>query len=212
MEFSKVIAYIGTFILILTTLIYAFHFNKLNKRLKVFFVFIFLLTVSESIGTYLFYYKQNNIFMWHIFNYVELIVLSIFYAQFYPLAKRKFIYLLALFTSMFLLIGSFFFYDLYEYNVLGFFALKIFVISMSIREIYQYYFGAVKHYFYINLGFIITSIINLSIFTFGNILMEMRAEKENFKILWIVNTSVFIVSLFLYMYELYKFRRWTVQQ
>ncbi len=146
--------------------------------------------------------------MWHLFNYVELIILTNFFAQFYPLMKRKFIYLLGLFTLMFLLIGSFFFYELYEYNVLGFFALKIFVIALSIREIYQYYFSNENHYFYINLGFIITSIVNLSIFTFGNILMDMRAEKEHFKILWIVNAAIFIISLFLYLYELYKIRQW----
>ncbi|MBL4708698.1 MAG: hypothetical protein JKY48_09705 [Flavobacteriales bacterium] len=141
-----------------------------------------------------------------VFNYAEWMFLSIFYILFYEKGKRRKIWALSFFVFLTLFIGSVFLYEFSEYNVIGYFALKIFIISMSIREIYQYQFGEKNHYYFINIGLLLSAAVNLVIFTFGNKLSDFSVEVQ--KGLWLFNATVFIITLMLFMYELLLVTKW----
>ena len=99
-----------------------------------------------------------------------------------------------------LLYGTIFLYELKSYNELGFFMLKLFVIAMTTRELYCCSLGSGKHYYFLNVGLLISAVINLVLFSFGNLLTAVSASTQ--KSLWTLNGLIFIVSLVLIFYEL----------
>lgn len=202
----KVVAYLGLVILFGITVLYGLKRKKLSKALKVFSIYLLCMLISDLISKYLFLVQQNNLSVLHIFNYAEWILLSTFYISFYEKRKRPRVWTLSFFVFIFLFLGSIFLYGIEEYNVIGYFALKIFIIAMSIREIYLYQFGEETHYYFINIGLLISAAVNLVIFTFGNKLSDFSPEVQSG--LWVFNAIVFIITLSLFAYELILVTKW----
>lgn len=206
----KVAAGLGLALLIVDVLLYSYKYSKLSKSLKLFLAYLIALLISDLISKYLWFNNESNLAVLHIFNYIEWVLLMCFYIQFYKPTERTLIWTLFGISGLLLLIGSFFLYDVEEYNVLGFFSLKLFIIIMSVREIYWYQFGDENHYYFINIGLLLTSVVSSAIFTFGNVLSTF--SKETTTSLYVFNGLVFCISLVLIMYELLKIKRWEQNQ
>ncbi len=206
----KVVAGLGLGLLLLDVLLYASQYSKLSKSLKRFFVYLLSLFLSDLVSKYLWIQDENNLAILHLFNYVEWMLLMSFFLCFYKKGERKLIWVLFGVSGIMLLLGSVFLYSLNEYNVVGFFSLKLFIIVMSVREIYWYQFGNESHYYFINIGLLLTSVVSSAIFTFGNVLSTF--SKETTTSLYVFNGLVFCISLLLIMYELHKIKRWEKNQ
>lgn len=205
MNTFKIVAYAGLCLLYLATILFGINYKKLPYSLRVIFFFLLGLSISESISKYLWERSMENIFLLHLFGYAEWFLLSLFYSCFNK-GKLKPIFIgMSLLVIAFMLLGSIFFYQLNEYNIIGFFGLKVFIILFSTRELYLYYFGKKKHYYFINLAFLITSVINLVLFSFGNILKSLSADNQ--KWLWILNGIIFILSQVFIIVDLNKVKR-----
>lgn len=206
----KAIAYFGLVFLALSTLFYGWYLKRLSIPLKLFFIYLIGLLLSDIISKYLWSQQINNLFILHIFNYFEWGMLTLFYVKFYPEKERKKIGTVALVVLLGLVIGSLFFHKLNEYNVMGFFVLKLFIISMSIREIYYYQFNGGNRSYFINIGLLLSAVVNLAIFSFGNLLSTFNPEIQMG--LWVFNGTIFIVSLTLINYELFQLKPWKKNQ
>ncbi|QNR24550.1 hypothetical protein [Croceimicrobium hydrocarbonivorans] len=140
--------------------------------------------------------------MLNIFVYFEWMACSLFYYFCCPKKYHRPLLIASLLVLFILGLGSFYFHSFYEYNVIGLFALKLFILSLSIRELYRYHLYSDGNYLYINLAFLFTTTINLVLFSFGNILSTLEADTQ--KLLWIINGLIFIGSLLLMAKEAQK--------
>ena len=207
----KVVIIMGVVILFLTTILYGVRFKKESRSLKIFFIYLLGLLINDVISKYLWINKVENLAVLHLFNYFEIILLTAFYLSFYKKKKRKLIIWVSSGIAMLMLLfSSVFLYGLNEYNVVGFFALKLFVIIMAVREIYWYQFSDEMHCYFINTGLLLSAVVNLAIFTFGNLLTTFEKEMQMW--LWIFNAIVFIITLSLIAYELRLSKLWLKNQ
>jgi hypothetical protein len=143
---------------------------------------------------------ESNLFVLHGFSYLECILMGLFYRSFYRGRARLVLSVAVGFVLLCLLGGSIYAYPFDGYNELGFFVLKLFMIVISTRELYLHSLEPQKHYYFINLGLLLSAVINLVLFSFGNLLTEVAANTQ--KSLWILNSIVFIISLLLVANEL----------
>lgn len=210
MKAFELIAYSSLLLLYAVTILYGIKLSALSKALRLIFIFLLALSISESIGKYLWIHNKTNLGVLHLFSYVEWFLMTWFYALFYPKKNKWLIGLASFIVVGSLLTGSLFFYNLKEYNVIGFFSLKLFVVVMSIRELYQYHLVSKNHYYFVNLALLLSGVVSLTIFSFGNVLKMLSASIQEW--LWIINGLVFIIGLFLMFVELQKNKKWKAHQ
>ena len=75
-------------------------------------------------------------------------------------------------------------------------------------EVYKNQLVSNKHYYYLNIGTIITSIVSLCYFTFWNLRLDNFFPEEGKTILTITNAVGFIVGVLFYLAEFYKSKLW----
>jgi hypothetical protein len=204
----RLIVYLGYIISIIISLLFICKFNKLEKPLKVFSVFLILLSAVNIAGGILGYFKIPNVFLWHLFNYVEWYFMVYFYAQFYTDKNLFRIKISAVIVLLSLLFGSLFINKLSEFNIFGFFMLKMFVIILGIIEIYKSQLVSTSHYYYLNIGTVFISIVSVCFFTFWNLRTSEIFDFSSALTLAIVNATGFIIGLMFYFIEFYKINVW----
>ena len=208
MQLYELLGFFSSALLFLVTFFYGFYLSGKPSWLKFFFVYLFFLSLQDLISKYLWFHGQNNLIVLHVYNYFEWAGISLFYRR---LNRSGGLFLsVGVLASLFLLItGSLFLYKLNEFQTLGFFGLKLFILTMSIREITLQQLEGKSRCIWINAGLILSSSVSLLIFSFGNLLIGV--EKELQTKLWIFNSIVFIVSLALYSYELLPKSKWNLK-
>ena len=193
---------------ILIASIFLFNYKKLNRSLKIFSIFFGLLALVNLVGSIIGSLKIHNVFLWHSFNYVELFFMTWFFLSFYNGKAKTTVKVSALLILFIMLYGSVFINTINEFNVLGFFVMKLFVIILSMIEVYKNQLVSNKHYYYLNIGTIITSIVSLCYFTFWNLRLDNFFPAEGKKVLMITNAVGFIVGVLFYLAEFYKSKLW----
>ena len=199
--FYSIVAYTGFALLCGIALFYGCNFKQLGYRLRVVFFFLLILTLIEAINKYLWIQKENNLFTAHLYGYLEFFVLLPFYFKSQTKQLKRYLFLPLCLLVMGMLVYGSVRYSFFEYNVTGLFAVKLFIIIMSLRELYLYYFSETKHYYYVNLSLLLSGLMGLTLFSFGNVLSHLTSEVQ--RILWTTNGVVFIIGLVLIGMELY---------
>jgi hypothetical protein len=104
--------------------------------------------------------------------------------------------------------GSIFINPITEFNILGYFVLKLMIIVLGLIEIYKNQLVSKEHYYYLNIGIVFSSIVSICYFTFWNLRLTDAFSKEGKMVLMIVNSSAFIIGLLFYFVEFYKSKLW----
>jgi hypothetical protein len=112
----------------------------------------------------------------------------------------------------FMLYGSIFINKTSEFNILGYFVLKLFVIILGLIEIYKNQLVSKEHFYYINIGIVFSSIVSICYFTFWNLRLTEAFSKEGKLILNTVNAAAFAFGLLFYFVEFYKSKLWKVSK
>ncbi len=208
MTIYKIAVYLGYFISLIASILYLAKFKKLEKPLKVFSVFLVLLTTVNITGGILSHFKIHNVFLWHLFNYVEWLFMARFFSLFYNgkyLHRFKIVAIMVLIT---LLYGSLFVNQLSDFNTIGYFVLKMFIIVLCIIEIYKSQLVSKKHHYYLNIGTVIISIVSVSFFTFWNLRNSGLFDMNVRVVLYITNAVGFVFGLLFYLVEIFKLGVW----
>jgi hypothetical protein len=135
-----------------------------------------------------------------------------FFIQFYEKQYKKVVLISAIIVLLAMLYGSFFINKTIEFNILGFFAMKMMVIVLALIEIYRNQLVSKKHYYYLNIGTVIISIVSVCFFTFWNLRLTDLFSKEGKMLLNYVNASAFIIGTAFYIVEYYKSKLWMENQ
>lgn len=203
-----VLSKLGIIISILLASAFLFNYRKLNKSLKIFSIFFGLLASVNFIGSILGTFKIHNVFLWHSFNYIEWFFMTWFFLNFYDKKKKLYIKASSVLILALMLYGSIYVNKLSEFNVIGFFAMKLFIIVLAMVEVYKNQLVSKTHYYYLNIGTIVTSVISLCYFTFWNLRLNDFFPTDGKIILMIINAIGFILGLLFYLTEFYKSKLW----
>lgn len=204
----KIISRVCIVISFLIAFLYLKNFKKLSSELRIFATFLFLLATVNFLGFVLGQFRIHNVFLWHYFNYVEWFFMSWFYSRFYQSKFKKIVQFNSLIVLTFMVYGSVFINNSDEFNILGYFVLKLFVIILSLVEIYKNQLVSKEHFYYLNIGTLIISIVSVCYFTFWNLRLTDTFTKEGRIILMIANTAAFMTGLIFYFIEYYKSKLW----
>ncbi len=205
-----IIAGITLLLLAIASMMFGVKFSRANKWAKLFSLYLFSLFSVEIIGKILWFNGENNLSLLHGFCYVEWLILTLFF-----LANQKeksdlwFILSGSLFALFVMTFGSLFMYDFDTFNVVGFFGLKLYLMVLSLRELYLFYFERKQLSKLIHFGLILSAIVSMVVFSFGNLLSSIAANDQVY--LWLFNASAFWMSLILYMSEIRFNASWKVQ-
>ncbi|NBG67336.1 hypothetical protein [Acidiluteibacter ferrifornacis] len=210
MDIYVFFVYAGHVIGFLIALLYLFNFNKLLFELRIFTTFLFLLASINLLGHIFVFYKIHNVFLWHYFNYVEWFFMSWFFLRFYDSKFKKYVQIFSTIVLICMLYGSIFINQSNEFNVIGYFALKLMVIILGIVEIYKNQLVSKAHYYYLNIGSVLISIVSVCYFTFWNLRLTDIFTKEAHVILNTVNAAAYAIGLLFYFVEFYKSKLWKV--
>lgn len=209
----RIAIYMGYLFSLFATILFLINYKKLNQSLKIFSAFLGLLTAVNIIGGILgSIYKMPNVFLWHYFNYIELFFMSWFFLNFYEKKLKPTVLVAAIAVFLSMLYGSLFINKITEFNILGFFSLKLFLIVLSMIEVYKSQLVSTKHYYYLNIGTIVISVVNVCFFTFWNLRLTELFTFRGTLILNITNSLAFIVGILFYIIEFYKSKLWVKNQ
>lgn len=204
MQFYEQLGYFSSIILFLITLLYGLRTLNHTKWERTFFTYLLFLTIQDIVSKFLWFYGHNNLHVLHVFNYLEWATLSVYYWQFNR--NNRVLPLLAIASLLSLFVGSIFIYAFDEFQMLGFFGLKLFIVITSLREVVLHQIDGQQRCYWINLGLALSAAVNMIIFSFGKLLIKVDQETQ--VRLWLFNALVFLISLSLYLYQLHPKFKW----
>lgn len=210
MVLYQIVGYLSVLVLFLVTVLYASKFRELTPWLRYFLIYLMVLLINDILSKYLWLNRINNLAVLHIYNYAEWLILSLYYLQFHSGKQRKWVRMFSVIALLVLLYGTVFLYDLDQFNVIGFFALKLFILLLSLYEIYRYLMEESGKAYYLHIGMALTACVTLCIFSFGNLLLQVSTETQTW--LWIFNAVIFILSLGFYTWEWLTQFKWNQKQ
>ncbi len=206
MDSFKVLGVVSTLLILGLTVLYGLNYKKNKRWVKLFFAYLLFLLIGDLISKWMWVQGQNNLLITQLFNMVELVVLTLFYLRFALGKRRKLILGLATTVAAINLFSGFYIYDIHEFNVIGFFAFKFFIILFSLRELFYHKMEGGNRCFWINVGLLLNSSVNVAILSFLNILSQYSSESQIG--IWIFNAMVYSVALLLYGIEILNENKW----
>lgn len=162
--------------------------------------------LADLVSKWLWFNGQNNLLASQLFNLIELVLITIFYLNFSSKRKSNLILPSAITVGLIMVSSAFLIYDLYEFNVIGSFVFKFFVIVFSLRELFLHKLEGRNRCYWINLGLLISAVVNIGTLSFLNVLTQYSYEAQTG--IWIFNASIFILTLVFYGIEIMNEKKW----
>lgn len=206
MSVFKVVLSLSLIVLTGVTVLYGLSYKGSKSWIKLFFIYLVIMLFSDLIGKWMWLNGQNNLLVSQVFNYIELLLITVFYLNFALDKKTSFILPSAIGVGLIMIGTTLFVYDFQEFNVIGFFSFKFFVILFSLRELYLHKMEDHSRCYWINMGLLITSAVNVATLSFVNILTGYSNEAQTS--VWIFNALIYIVALSFYGVEILKENKW----
>lgn len=195
------------FSILLPTILGAILFKRLPNTLKVLTVFVFLTVISEIL-TYIFYLNgQNNLFLYHIYTFLEFGFISWIYASIF---NRKYLKVIIGILSLAFISASALslikLESLVEFNSIQrmieliILVLYFFIHMGMLMKSKKAPFLEMHPYFILTLGFIIYFIGTAILFYFTNLFIEMG----NLVSFWMIHGALNIFLNIIYSIVLWR--------
>lgn len=194
--------YIGTFILFINSILY----GKIKGEnspfifLKVYLLLMLLIQVSSVLLSEL---KVDNLFLSHFYFIFQFVLLSLFYVKLFETKQMKRMIKLVLLLVLSVLCVQYIVQRVvfFEFNLLEIALTSVSLIIYSIIYLYESLVKR-KEYSYINYGVFMYLLSSTLLFCSGNIMKELGNSVN--KIIWFVNSVLFVCYQLLIFYEWYK--------
>lgn len=204
-DYSDIAAYI---VGIYTIMVY----KKLPKEMKYFSWFVFVSFAVQVIASILFYQRENNLPVLHIYTVVGFVCLMIFYNQIFDgLIRPMILWVLAGVFVTFSIINSIFIQDIYSFNS---YALSVEAVIIIILSLTTFVFlmndivkerrvAIIKSISWINAGLFIYYSSSLLVFYFGNMIINF-SKTPLVRYTWFIYALFSIIMYFCFFIGLWK--------
>lgn len=197
---KELITNTSSILLVLNFICYFSKHKRYPLALKIFTLYLFLMTLIQLSSDLMAIYKMNNIFFAHYYFIGQFILLSLFFKQ---LLKNTFQKKALTFVLFIVLIALGIYYLLYPSNYYNFNIFETIITSVPLL-VYSFFFflqkieDPDKKYIYIVSGFFLYLLCSTLLFTTGNITADIK------KFIWHTNVILHIVYQVLIFVEWYK--------
>ncbi len=200
MSILEILSYIGTFILLINTIIYSISFSFKKEAYSFFCVYLLIMLIITLLTTYYNSQKVNNLFLSHYYFLSQFILLSLFYKYVFENKKNKLLINTTLILIIYFLVLQYAMdTTLFQiFNLTEVVVTSLPLIIYSIIFFYQNLNAKVK-FIYINIGVFMYLLCSMLLFASGNLMIELDPLIN--KIVWIVNASLYIVFQILIFIE-----------
>ncbi|TVZ56587.1 hypothetical protein OD91_1878 [Lutibacter sp. Hel_I_33_5] len=200
MKSYEIIVNIGNLLLLINTIYYFKSYRKYSVAFKTFTIYLFFSLIIQGIYYVLFLYKENNLFLSHVFFIGQFLILSVFYYQiFFKERLKKIIKLYLIFTLLILTFYLVFFQvNFFKFNLFEIFITSLPIIIYSLLFFFQKIDTVDKKYLHLNSGLFLYLSCSLLLFSAGN----LKSSIKNF--IWYFNMSLYVIFQILIFIEWYK--------
>jgi hypothetical protein len=202
MAFDDLIISLGYLFLIINTLVFIINYNKQDKALKYFIMYLMLCLVVQLYSSYLHDKGENNLYLSHYFFTGQFIFLSLFFLKTLHFKKIK---KLILFITIIIPLCFITYFFSNEKAYREWCELEIAFTSIPLL-IYSFYFfvkkienNKGKKYIFFNSGFFVYTLCSTLLFILGNI-----GSIEIKRFVWDINQFLYLIFQILIFVEWYK--------
>ena len=200
--FDYLIVNSGYLFLIINTLVFIINYDKKDKALNYFIMYLTLCLVVQLYSSHLHNQGENNLYLSHYFFTGQFIFLSLFFLQILHFKKIK---KLILFITITIPLCFIIYFFSYEEAYREWSELEIAFTSIPLL-IYSFYFfikkieiNKDKKYIYFNSGFFVYTLCSTLLFILGNI-----GSPDLKKFVWDINQFLYLTFQILIFVEWYK--------
>jgi hypothetical protein len=197
---------IPSLLIIAPAIVGAIYFKSLPKLARVLWYFIIVTTLLDALASYLGYYKINNLWLFHLYSYIEFGFIS--YIYFHLIRRRRVRLLILVMLGIFLilsLINLFGYEGIKEFNSIqrhieGF-ILVLYCVDylMELAHDKKRNSSWRNPYYMLTIGFLIYFTGTLYLFVFGNSIVQQPDDYY-----WLLHT--FFHTILLAIYTLFLWR------
>ncbi len=173
-------------------------YKRLPREIKYFSWFIFVSVIIQAIASILFYNRENNLPVLHIYTVLGFVFLINFYNQIFDgLIKPRILWTLGILFVVYSIINSIFIQDIYTFNSYALSVQAILIIILSLTTfaflmndiVREKRIEIIKSLSWINAGLFIYYSSSLLVFYFGNMINSISNSP-------LVRYTWFIYALF----------------
>lgn len=186
--------------------LYGIVLKKSSAKIRLFFFYLTCLFLADVISKYYALTSESNLLVLHLFNYVELIIITLYFAKNEKSNSKRLIFIFSGIVAFLMLSNSIFWHEFDEFQVVGYFSLRLFIVLICLRELYLRYFENKAINTFIVTGLCFSSAIYLAIFSFGNVLAQFSFEEQY--IIWYFNAAIFALAQVFYGLEVIVTQKW----
>lgn len=208
---SAIIDYsnIPTFIVGVYTIII---YKKLPREMKYFSWFIFVSAIVQAVASILFYNKENNLPVLHIYTVVGFLFLINFYNHIFDgLIRPRILWTLGVLFVTYSIINSIFIQDIYTFNSYALSVQAVLIIILSLTTfaflmndiVRERRIGIINSLSWINAGLFIYYSSSLLVFYFGNMINSMSFSPLK-RYTWFIYALFSIIMYFCFFVGLWK--------
>ena len=205
-SYRDISIYLGYLILMVNVLFYLKSYRQKTIAFKFLSIYLISSFIIQILSEYIASYKGNNIFLFHYFNIIQFILLSLFYLNVFKSKNLKKVIIYGGIIVFLVVVYIIFSTKEYYYK---FILSEILVLNIPLL-IYSFIFfirridSANKLFIYFNSGFFVYAVCSTLLFCAGHIESEIKY------LLWNVNTTLYVFYQILIFIEWYKnFRKKT---
>ncbi len=200
MSILEILSYIGTFILLINTIVYIKSFSFKREAFNIFCVYLLIMLIVTLLTTYYQSQKINNLFLSHYYFLSQFILLSLFYRFILKNKKARVLIDVNLVLIVFFLIFQYIM-NISLYNIFNLTEVVVTSIPLIIYSIIFFYnnLSNITKFIYINIGVFIYLLCSTLLFASGNLMVKLDPLIN--KIVWIVNAAFYILFQILIFIE-----------
>lgn len=201
MSFLDFLIYLGNIFLFINVILYSLKLSSRTKIFKILWFYFLCMFIIQCLTINLQTQKIDNLYLSHYYFILQYILLSLFYIKLFKNKKQKnivkiiSIFVFLILTIQYLKAPTVY----YEFNLLEIVFTSLSLVSFSVIHFYNSLIQK-TNYIYINSGIFIYLISSTLIFCSGNFLNKYDSSLD--KILWMLNSLLYIV------YQLFIFMEW----
>lgn len=199
---EKVITLLSSGFLLINTMLYVKAYKK-SVSLNIFTLYLCVTLVIQLSFNYLFFQKINNLYLSHYYFIFQFILLSLFYRKLFKTAQLKriveiiFATVIIILTTQYINKPQIYF----EFNLLEIVLTSLSIVTFSVIYFYQSLTEKME-FMYLNYGVFIYLLSSTLIFCSGNFVSSIEVLIG--RILWFINSVLFIVYQILIFIQWYK--------
>lgn len=187
--------------MLINLVLFLSQFRKLNKALRIFTFYLFVIAIIQLTTRYYSRNGHNNLFLSHFYFILQFVILSFFYKTILPLVSQKKCVITGLIVC-FSILGIQYYCNpqlFFKFNLLEIFITSFLILIYALFHFYNILTES-KQYYYLNTGIFIYIFGSTVLFMSGDILSTI--DKSYGQVIYLFNGLLYVV------YQVYIFIEW----